>query len=104
MKVHGLLNYLGLKERETHLPLKLSGGESQRVAVARALACEPKLLLADEPTGNLDPNTGGKATDLLFQLIKEFNMTTVMVTHSNELAARCDRRYHLSHGRLEEMP
>ncbi len=89
---------VGLQDRSEHLPNQLSGGEQQRVAVARAFACQPKILFADEPTGNLDIVTGAKINDLLFELNQEQNTTLVVVTHEQSLAARCARRLHLQCG------
>lgn len=97
-----LLEQVGLKDRLEHLPLKLSGGEKQRVAIARALSTQPKILLADEPSGSLDVETGEKITDLLFSLIKEYNMTAIMVTHSQPLADRCQTTYLLKNGQLQQ--
>lgn len=95
------LDKVGLKKRENHFPNQLSGGEAQRVAIARALALEPQLLLADEPSGNLDIETGQKVMDLLFDLIRQNRTSCVLVTHNLELAARADRRLLLKNGRLE---
>ncbi len=95
-----LLQAVGLFERKEHLPSELSGGESQRVAIARALGPKPKLLFADEPSGNLDEETGEKVMDLLFDLVKETKTTLVLVTHDPDLASRCSRTIHLEHGSL----
>jgi putative ABC transport system ATP-binding protein len=92
---------VGLKDRMTHYPGELSGGEQQRVAIARALAPDPKLLIADEPTGNLDQATGRQITDLLFAKSAERGMTLVLVTHDQALAARCDRQIAMRSGRIE---
>ena len=92
------LSRVGLQDRSEHLPNQLSGGEQQRVAVARAFACQPKILFADEPTGNLDIMTGAKINDLLFELNQEQGTTLVIVTHEQSLAARCARRLHLKCG------
>ena len=92
------LSRVGLQDRSEHLPNQLSGGEQQRVAVARAFACQPKILFADEPTGNLDIVTGAKINDLLFELNQEQGTTLVIVTHEQSLAARCGRRLHLQCG------
>ncbi len=96
-----VLEAVGLASRANYYPQKLSGGEQQRVAIARAYATRPKLLFADEPTGNLDAATGGVIIDLLFKLNAERHTTLVLVTHDTELAARCDRTMHLHAGRLE---
>lgn len=95
-----LLDRIGLKARADHRPSELSGGESQRVALARALANNPKVLLADEPTGNLDERTGESIQDLLRQLHHERNLTSVIVTHNPALAQGCTRQLHFEHGRL----
>ncbi len=97
------LGEVGLSPRIHHRPSQLSGGEIQRVAIARALATQPKLLLADEPSGNLDSKTGSQVMDLLFDLAKRHNTTMVLVTHSLELANRCQRRFALDAGRLKEL-
>ena len=91
---------VGLAKRTTHYPKQLSGGEQQRVAIARAFAGEPKLLMADEPTGNLDNATGVEVVDLMFKLNREHGTTLLLVTHDNALAARCARRVSLAGGRL----
>ncbi|WP_409075333.1 putative ABC transporter ATP-binding protein YbbA [Pantoea sp. C3] len=97
-----LLNQLGLGERLHHLPAQLSGGEQQRVALARAFNGRPGLLFADEPTGNLDRKTGDRIADLLFSLNRDFATTLILVTHDEQLAARCDRRLRLRDGKLWE--
>jgi putative ABC transport system ATP-binding protein len=91
---------VGLARRTTHYPRQLSGGEQQRVAIARAFASEPKLLMADEPTGNLDGATGIEVADLMFRLNREHGTTLLLVTHDVTLASRCERRLSLSLGRL----
>ncbi len=96
------LDKVGLLDRATHFPHQLSGGEKQRVALARALVTRPHLLLADEPTGSLDQGTGAQVTRQMFDLIRAHQMTTIVVTHSEELAARCDRRLQLKGGVLVE--
>lgn len=95
-----LLNKLGLSDRATHLPNALSGGEQQRVAVARALMNEPKVIFADEPTGNLDSKNASELHQLFFDLRNEFGQTFVIVTHNNELAAMADRTIRMADGRL----
>jgi len=95
-----LLEQVGLKERMNHTPLELSGGEQQRVALARALMNEPMLILADEPTGNLDRLTGAQIMDMLLGLSKSGEMSVIMVTHSADTAATCDRVFELKEGVL----
>jgi len=95
-----ILAQVGLGERLSHSPRQLSGGEQQRVALARAFVTRPALLFADEPTGNLDTQTGQAIVDLLFQLNREAGTTLVLVTHDDRLAARCDRVLRLDAGRL----
>ena len=95
-----LLDHVGLADRATHMPLELSGGEQQRVALARALINEPALILADEPTGNLDRGTGSQIMELLFGLSRTRELALVMVTHSPETAALCDRVVELANGLL----
>ncbi|MBL3600849.1 MAG: ATP-binding cassette domain-containing protein [gamma proteobacterium endosymbiont of Lamellibrachia anaximandri] len=94
------LQRVGLQPRRLHRPNQLSGGEQQRVAIARAFATSPQLLLADEPTGNLDQQTGRKVIDLLFELNREHRTTLILVTHDAELADQCSRRLELAEGRL----
>jgi lipoprotein-releasing system ATP-binding protein len=96
-----LLTEVGLADRLDHFPSQLSGGERQRVALCRALALEPPLLLADEPTGNLDPASGEQVFDLLLELQSRRRTTAVVVTHNPEIAARCARILTLTHGVLE---
>jgi len=97
-----MIKSVGLEHRMKHYPLQLSGGEQQRVAIARALAHSPSLLLADEPTGNLDASTGSRISDLLFDLHREMNTTLVLVTHDEQLAQRCQRVVRMDGGRLVE--
>lgn len=101
-QARNLLEQLGLAERLTHLPSQLSGGEQQRVALARAFNGRPALLFADEPTGNLDRKTGDRIADLLFSLNRDFATTLILVTHDEQLAARCDRRLRVPDGKLWE--
>ena len=102
LRARDILARVGLEHRLGHYPAQLSGGEQQRVAVARAFAIEPPLLLADEPTGNLDQQTGERVIDLLFSLNAERQATLVLVTHDSSLAARCERQLKLDNGRLLE--
>jgi putative ABC transport system ATP-binding protein len=97
-----LLRRVGLEDRAHHYPSQLSGGEQQRVAIARSLVHSPGLLLADEPTGNLDIHTGAQIIELLFELSAETGSTMVLVTHDNEVARRCKRVFHLTDGKLIE--
>jgi len=97
-----LLEELGLGKRLDHLPAQLSGGEQQRVALARAFNGRPAVLFADEPTGNLDRQTGDKIADLLFSMNQHYGTTLLLVTHDAQLAARCDRRLRLVNGELRE--
>ena len=97
-----LLEQVGLRDRRSHRPKELSGGEQQRVAVARALANEPDVVLADEPSGNLDTVTGRKLHDLMFTLNKENATTFLVATHNRELANRCDMEIQLAEGRLAQ--
>ncbi|MBO0734046.1 MAG: ABC transporter ATP-binding protein [Methylocapsa sp.] len=98
-----LLRYLGLPGRENHLPAELSGGEQQRVAIARAVANGPGILLADEPTGNLDPKTAHHVFEALDALVHATGLATLVATHNLELAARMDRRVTLHEGRILEL-
>jgi len=95
-----LLAKVGLEDRLQHYPNQLSGGEQQRVAIARAFASEPKILFADEPTGNLDTKNGDKVSDLLFDLNKQLGTTLVLVTHDDRLAERCQRIVRLEGGKV----
>lgn len=98
-----LLQRVGLGERLRHTPRQLSGGEQQRVAIARAFAAQPRILFADEPTGNLDNHTGQAVSDLMMALNREQGTTLVMVTHDEHLAARCQRQFSIDAGELEEI-
>jgi len=95
------LQHVGLAEREKHFPHQLSGGESQRVAIARAIVIRPSILLADEPTGNLDNATGIQVANLLFDLVNTTRMTLLLVTHNTELAQRCSRQLTLYSGTFQ---
>ena len=97
------LDRVGLAARATHTPRQLSGGEQQRVAIARAFATDPQVLFADEPTGNLDAETGARIIDLLFELNTSARTTLILVTHDDALASRCQRRLHLIAGRAQEV-
>ncbi|SEG03366.1 putative ABC transport system ATP-binding protein [Vibrio hangzhouensis] len=101
-RAKALLEAVGLEHRMDHLPSQLSGGEQQRVAIARAFMTSPKILFADEPTGNLDQNTAHKIIELLFDLNRKHGTTLVLVTHDQTLAERCDRIFHMSAGKLEQ--
>ena len=98
-----ILGYLGLSDRIGHRPAELSGGEQQRVAIARAVANAPRALLADEPTGNLDPHTADHVFGALMQLVKATNVAMLIATHNMELAGRMDRRVSIVNGRIVEM-
>ena len=99
-KARELLVRVGLGERLNHYPKQLSGGEQQRVAIARAYVVRPKLLLADEPTGNLDSETGGRIVELMFELNREQGATLLLVTHDESISQRCQRTLRLAAGRL----
>ena len=101
-KAEALLDSVGLSHRLSHYPSQLSGGEQQRVAIARAFASGPKILFADEPTGNLDQDNGKAIIEQLFELNREQGTTLVMVTHDNELATQCDRHLVMSAGQITE--
>jgi lipoprotein-releasing system ATP-binding protein len=101
-KAMELLNAVGLADRLNHYPGELSGGERQRVAVARALVNEPEIILADEPTGNLDERNSAVVAELLFDLVRGLGKTLVLVSHDRGLADRADRNLELAHGKLVE--
>ena len=98
-----LLSYLGLKDRLEHRPAELSGGEQRRVAIARAVSNAPRILLADEPTGNLDPRTADQVFGALSQLVRASGLAAIIATHNREIAARMDRRVTLKDGQVMEM-
>jgi lipoprotein-releasing system ATP-binding protein len=102
-RAHELLGYLGLKDRVGHRPGELSGGEQQRVAIARAVANAPRILLADEPTGNLDPRTSDRVFSALTQLVRASGLAAIIATHNMDLAARMDRRVTLRDGKVVEV-
>ncbi|MHA1527531.1 MAG: ABC transporter ATP-binding protein, partial [Alphaproteobacteria bacterium] len=93
-----LLERVGLAGRASHLPAEMSGGEQQRVAICRALANNPRVLLADEPTGNLDPGTAGRVFDMLLKVVRETGLAALIATHNQDLAARMDRTVRLEGG------
>lgn len=99
-KAKEALEQVGLSHRIDHFPHQLSGGECQRVAIARAMVVRPSILLADEPTGNLDNATGEHISDMIFDLVKQHNMTLLFVTHNEELALRCGRQLRLQGGKF----
>jgi putative ABC transport system ATP-binding protein len=96
------LEEVGLGDRMTHLPSALSGGEQQRVGIARAMVTSPKLMLADEPTGNLDQDTGAMVIDLMFNLARKKGAAILLITHDRSLAAKADRILNMNHGQLTE--
>ena len=102
-RARDLLDRVGLGERKDHYPTQLSGGEQQRVAIARAFVHQPRVLFADEPTGNLDSHTGESISDLLFELNRDADTTLILVTHDPQLARRCERVVHLRSGRIEQI-
>ena len=101
-KAHKALEQVGLANRANHRPAELSGGEQQRVAIARAFVTEPKILFADEPTGNLDEETAEQIQALLFELNRTLKTTLILVTHDTEFAQTCQKVYHLTNGQLIE--
>ena len=102
-KAKALLEDVGLSDRMNHLPNELSGGERQRVAVARSLVNDPKLILADEPTGNLDPSNASVISDLLFSMVEKHNKTLILVTHDQKIAQKGDFCYSIKDGKLMEV-
>jgi predicted ABC-type transport system involved in lysophospholipase L1 biosynthesis ATPase subunit len=100
-RARALLERVGLSDRAAHMPLELSGGEQQRVALARALINGPDLVLADEPTGNLDERTGDQILDILFGMTRDSDRSLLLVTHNPSIAARCDRALRIEEGRVE---
>jgi len=97
-----LIEKVGLIDRREHFPSQLSGGERQRIALARSLVNDPRMILADEPTGNLDEKNSRAVEDILFSLVEDYNKTLLLVTHNLILAERVDRSFHLSCGELTE--
>ena len=100
----GFLERVKLEHRLDHFPETLSGGEKQRVAIARALASSPELILADEPSGSLDVESGQMIIDLFFEMIKESNASMILVTHNSSLADYCDKKYYMRKGQLQIEP
>ena len=100
-KALSALNDVGLIGRKSHYPSQLSGGEQQRIALARAIVTKPRILLADEPTGNLDITSGNRVVEILFNFRKRFQATLLIVTHASELAKKCDRQINLKDGKIE---
>ncbi|WP_373598581.1 ABC transporter ATP-binding protein [Paraclostridium bifermentans] len=98
--INELIEILGLKERKTHLPSQLSGGQQQRVAIGRALATKPSIILADEPTGNLDSKTTEEVMELLKKSIKKFNQTLIVITHDTDIAQKADRIINIVDGKI----
>ncbi len=101
--INDLMNLLGIGDRKTHLPSQLSGGQQQRVAIARALSAKPSIILADEPTGNLDTKTTEEVMDLLKTSIKKYNQTLIMITHNENIAKKADRIISIVDGELSSM-
>ncbi|HSM40454.1 MAG TPA: ABC transporter ATP-binding protein [Afifellaceae bacterium] len=100
-RARDMLGNVGLGQRLSHYPAQMSGGEQQRVAIARALAVDPAILIADEPTGNLDSETGADISDLIFESTRNHGTTLLLVTHDRQLAERCDRTVRIASGRIE---
>jgi putative ABC transport system ATP-binding protein len=101
--IDDLIEFLGLSERQKHLPNQLSGGQQQRVAIARALAAKPAIILADEPTGNLDTKTTDEVINLLKQSIKKYNQTLIMITHNDKVAQNADRIISIVDGQIKSL-
>lgn len=101
--IEDLMKLLGIEGRKGHLPNHLSGGQQQRVAIARALAAKPSIILADEPTGNLDSKTTEEVMDLMKKSIKKYNQTLIMITHNNEIAKKADRVLLIIDGKLKDL-
>ena len=101
--IEDLIEFLGLENRQMHLPNQLSGGQQQRVAIARALAAKPAIVLADEPTGNLDTKTANEVIQLLKKSIKKYNQTLVMITHNEQIAKNADRMISIVDGNIKEL-
>jgi putative ABC transport system ATP-binding protein len=101
IRARDMLDRVGLGERLSHYPAQMSGGEQQRVAIARALAVDPAILIADEPTGNLDSETGADISDLIFSSARDHGTTLLLVTHDRHLAERCDRMVRIASGRID---
>ena len=99
--INELIELLGLKERKNHLPSQLSGGQQQRVAIGRALSTKPSIILADEPTGNLDSKTTEEVMDLLRKSIKRYNQTLIVITHDLNIAKKADRIINIVDGKIE---
>ncbi|EPZ49549.1 ABC transporter, ATP-binding protein [Bacteriovorax sp. BAL6_X] len=99
-RVDYFLEKVGMSHRKTHFPNQLSGGEKQRIAIARALVTHPGVLLADEPSGSLDENTGDEVMNLIFDIVRDEKMSLILVTHDKDLAKRCEKIYHLENGVL----
>ncbi|MEF9992027.1 MAG: ABC transporter ATP-binding protein [Peptostreptococcaceae bacterium] len=101
--IDDLIEFLGLRDRQNHLPNQLSGGQQQRVAIARALAAKPAIILADEPTGNLDTKTTVEVLSLLKESIKKYNQTLIMITHNNDVAKNADRIISIVDGKIKSL-
>lgn len=100
VKAQKILELVGLGERADHFPAQMSGGEKQRVAIARAMVTRPKIILADEPSGNLDPETGDVVMGMLFKTAKDLGQTLILVTHDRELASQCDSTYEIKNHKI----